>query len=241
MQRIRSDLRRLEQMIAERPSVPGPRHIETEAAPAPRAEVEAPVDDVAGEVRRPLHFATGGRLPDEEPASGVPADAEEVAAPAPPVVTTEPVVAHVAPAEAEPVVTDSGPAESVSDPTAPPADMQAQTVSGDADPTSGDAVGGWGGTAHRYALLAAIRRARRTDSQESLETLALELHRDGGQALDFLLEAYEHADHHRSELVQAIDSYGMEAVFGHASLTHFSDEQLVELGAAFGRTPVGSA
>jgi len=63
------------------------------------------------------------------------------------------------------------------------------------------------------ALLAALKRARRTQSQESLERLALALHQTGTNSPEYLLEALPKSDLQRGEEhLEAIRSYGPAGV-----------------------------
>lgn len=82
-------------------------------------------------------------------------------------------------------------------------------------PQPGDALGADEEEAEdeAAAILAALKRARRTQSQGSLERLALALHESGNDALDVLLEALEKAGaERRRDLAEAAASYGAAAL-----------------------------
>ena len=81
-----------------------------------------------------------------------------------------------------------------------------------------------------YAILAGIKRARRTGSQSSLERLALALHETSGEALEYLVEALEKAeDPAKEDLLVAATSYGAAALADEKGLSRLPTETATEL------------
>lgn len=80
------------------------------------------------------------------------------------------------------------------------------------------------------AILAALKRARRTGSQPSLERLALALHTSGADALDVLLEALEKADpERRAPLVEAAATYGAASLVSQARMERLAADLAAEI------------
>lgn len=80
------------------------------------------------------------------------------------------------------------------------------------------------------AILAAIKRARRTESQPSLERLALALHESGTDALEVLLEAVEKAGPERRDaLIEAAASYGAPALLAQQRMELLPGELAAEI------------
>lgn len=81
-----------------------------------------------------------------------------------------------------------------------------------------------------HAILAGIKRARRTGSQSSLGRLALTLHETTGDALEYLVEALEKAEGPaREDLLAAATSYGPAALANEKGVSRLQTETATEL------------
>ena len=81
-----------------------------------------------------------------------------------------------------------------------------------------------------HAILAGIKRARRTGSQSSLGRLALALHETTGDALEYLVEALEKAEGPaRDDLLAAATSYGPAALANEKGVSRLPTETATEL------------
>ncbi|MBW3588750.1 MAG: DUF916 domain-containing protein [Actinobacteria bacterium] len=81
-----------------------------------------------------------------------------------------------------------------------------------------------------HAILAGIKRARRTGSQPSLGRLALALHETTGDALEYLVEALEKAEGPaREDLLAAASSYGPAALANEKGVSRLETETATEL------------
>lgn len=81
-----------------------------------------------------------------------------------------------------------------------------------------------------HAILAGIKRARRTGSQSSLGRLALALHETTGDALEYLVEALEKAEGPaREDLLVAATSYGPAALANEKGVSRLETETATEL------------
>lgn len=80
-------------------------------------------------------------------------------------------------------------------------------------------------------LLAALKRARRSDDDTALARIALAKHMTSGDGLDLVLEALEeHRGKHREALLDAAVSYGSDALSTHERFSRLPDDVQTELG-----------
>lgn len=93
-----------------------------------------------------------------------------------------------------------------------------------------------GDAARVGSIRAGLKRARRGQSRESFERLALSLHDTGEDALDELVEALgAESPLNRAALVAAVASYGAPRLAGHADLGGLPDDIGAEIARAGGR------